>query len=388
MVGRKRQRQLLADALEQAIGERVCQLFTVLGSAGVGKSRLVNEFLAGLSPDVRVLRGRCLSYGRGITFWPIREMLLAAAGIGDDDTQADAHAKLSAMLPADEEADAGRILDRVAEAIGLAEGTADPDDTFRSVRRLFEALAHERPLVLVFDDVHWAEPSLLDLIEDIADWSREAPILLLCIGRQELLEVRPTWGGGKLAATTIQLEPLSVAESDELVVSLLGRADLDVEVRRRIAEAADGNPLFVEELLGMLIDDGWLVREDGGWSAARDLRRITVPPTIPGAACGTPRPPRTARAFRHRVWRRRGQGFPCQRRGGARPRSATVGRPGASDGPAAQGAAAAGSVRVQRRRGVSVPASPHSRRGLRGHAETGAGGTPRALRGLAGGRRR
>jgi class 3 adenylate cyclase/tetratricopeptide (TPR) repeat protein len=280
MVGRRRQRQLLADVLEQAIAERVCQLFTILGSAGVGKSRLVNEFLAGLEPDVRVLRGRCLSYGRGITFWPIREMLLEAAGIGDDDTMAEARAKLAGLLAADEETDAPRILDRVAEAIGLAEGTADPEETFRSVRRLFEALAREQPLVLVFDDVHWAEPSLLDLIEDIADWSRDAAILLLCIGRQELLEARPTWGGGKLAATTIQLEPLSVAESDELVVSLLGRADLDADVRRRIAEAADGNPLFVEELLGMLIDDGSLVRDNGSWSAARDLRRITVPPTI------------------------------------------------------------------------------------------------------------
>ena len=279
MVGRQRQRQLLADVLEQAIAERVCQMFTILGSAGVGKSRLVHEFLAGLDPEVRLLRGRCLSYGQGITFWPIREMLLEAAGIGEDDTAGEARAKL-ARLVSDEDAAVPRTLDRVAEAIGLAEGTADPEDTFRSVRRLFEGLARERPLVLVFDDVHWAEPSLLDLIEDIADWSRDAPILLLCVGRQELLEARPTWGGGKLAATTIQLEPLSATESDELVVGLLGQAALDPEVRRRIAEAADGNPLFVEELLGMLIDDGSLVRDNGSWRAMRDLRLITVPPTI------------------------------------------------------------------------------------------------------------
>ena len=279
MVGRQRQRQMLADGLEQAIAERVCVLFTILGSAGVGKSRLVHEFVAGLDPEVRLLRGRCLSYGQGITFWPIREMLLEAAAIDDDDSLAEARAKL-ARLVNEEEADAPRILDRVAEAIGLAEGTADPEDTFRSVRRLFEGLARERPLILLFDDVHWAEPSLLDLIEDITDWSRDAPILLLCVGRQDLLEARPTWGGGKLAATMIQLEPLSAAESDELVVGLLGRADLDPGVRQRIAEAADGNPLFVEELLGMLIDDGSLVRDNGSWSAVRDLRTITVPPTI------------------------------------------------------------------------------------------------------------
>ena len=280
MVGRSRQRQALADGLEQAIADRVCVLFTILGSAGVGKSRLVHEFLGGIAPDVRLLRGRCLSYGQGITFWPIREMVHEAAGIGDHNGPVQARERIAALLAKADESEGARIVDRVAEAIGLSEGAADPEQTFWAVRRLFEILAEERPLVLLLDDVHWAEPGLLDLVEHIADWSRDAPIFLLCVGRVELLEARPAWGGGKLAATMIQLEALNPAESDELVVGLLGRADLDPTVRHRIAEAADGNPLFVEELLGMLIDDGSLVRDNGSWVAARDLRRITVPPTI------------------------------------------------------------------------------------------------------------
>jgi len=280
MVGRVRQRQLLADAFGQATAERVCHLFTILGAAGVGKSRLVNEFLTGLDPNARILRGRCLSYGHGITFWPIREMVHEASGITDEDEPGTARDKIGAMLAATGADDATRIVERVAETIGLIEATPNPEETFLAVRHLFEALARERPLVLVFDDVHWAEPGLLDLVEHIADWSRDAPILLLCIGRHELLEARPAWGGGKLAATTLQLEALNPAESDELVVGLLGRAELEADVRHRIAEAADGNPLFVEELLAMLIDDGSLVRSNGSWAAARDLRKITVPPTI------------------------------------------------------------------------------------------------------------
>ncbi|MBA2632264.1 MAG: AAA family ATPase [Chloroflexi bacterium] len=282
MVGRVRQRHLLAEAFAGTIADRVCHLFTILGSAGVGKSRLVNEFLTNLPPDVRMLHGRCLSYGQGITFWPVREMVHQAAGIGDDDGPGEAREKIATLVAATGTGppDGERIVARVAETVGLGEGAPDPEETFWAVRRLFEALAHERPLVLVLDDVHWAEPSLLDLVEHIADWSRDAAIFLLCVGRQELLEIRPAWGGGKLAATTLQLEPLSSDESDELIINLLGHADLEPDLRRQITDAADGNPLFVEELLAMLIDDGSLVRSNGSWTAARDLRRITVPPTI------------------------------------------------------------------------------------------------------------
>ena len=278
MVGRGRQRRLLADAFGQAEAERACHLFTILGAPGVGKSRLVAEFLAGLEGEVTALRGRCLSYGQGITYWPIREMLHAAAGVTDDDATEVVRAKVGALLDGSD--DAERIADGLAGAIGLGGADVPSEEIAWAVRRLFETLARRRPLVVVFDDVHWAEPTLLDLIESIADWANDAPILLVCIGRHDLLDQRPQWGGGKLAATTIRLEPLTSDEAEELVGELVGNAKLDASVKHRIAEAADGNPLFVEELLAMLIDDGALVRQNGDWEAAADLATMAVPPTM------------------------------------------------------------------------------------------------------------
>src|SRR5262249_32694655 len=151
-------------------------LFTVLGSAGVGKSRLAGELGAGLGGEARVLSGRCLSYGEGITYWPLEELF--------------------------READAEEQLARALEP-GRAE------ETFLAVRRFLESLARERPLVCVLDDLHWAEPTFLDLVDHVADWSREAPIMLLCLARPELLEVRPAWGGGKVNASALLLEPLA-----------------------------------------------------------------------------------------------------------------------------------------------------------------------------------
>ncbi len=144
----------------------------------------------------------------------------------------------------------------------------------------FEALAAERPLVVVLDDLQWAQPPLLDLVEHIADWSRDAPILLIVLARQELLEVRPAWGGGKRSATSISLEPLDAEETAQLIDNLLGRADVPPTVFDRIRAAAEGNPLFVEELLEMLIDEGALARTNGNWTARRDLAALAVPPTI------------------------------------------------------------------------------------------------------------
>jgi tetratricopeptide (TPR) repeat protein len=141
-------------------------------------------------------------------------------------------------------------------------------------------MARNRPLVLVFDDVHWGEPTFLDLIEHMADWTRDAPILLIAMARAELLEKRPAWGGGKRWVTTMSLEPLSDVESEELVTSLLGRAELPTELRTQISHAAEGNPLFVEELLGKLIDDGFLVTSGDGWSASGDLRQLAIPASI------------------------------------------------------------------------------------------------------------
>ena len=230
LVGRVREQQRLRAAFEDVVSERVCHMFTLLGPAGVGKSRLTEEFLAVAGETADVLRSRCLHYGEDITYWPLVEILLAMG-----------------VEP--------------REVIG-----SSPADTQLAFRKLIEGRATTRPQILVLDDIQWAEPVFLDLIEHIADWSRDAPILLLCIARPELLELRPGWGGGKLNSTTILLEALSGEDCVLLISRLAGGAQLSDDVRDRILQAADGNPLFIEEMLAT-------VSEDGGAD-------IVVPPTI------------------------------------------------------------------------------------------------------------
>jgi predicted ATPase/DNA-binding SARP family transcriptional activator len=278
MVGRTRERRRLTDAFEQALVDRSCQLFTVLGLAGVGKSRLIQEFVLEIAGRARVASGRCLPYGEGITFWPLLEIVKELLGLGDADSPDEARAKVAAAF--DAERDADTLARRVAETIGLSEVSGAAEEGFAAVGALVEALAGKEPLVLVFDDVHWGEATLLDLVEHLADWTREAPVLLICVARPELLDVRPGWGGGKVNATTVLLEPLSDAECSQLIKNLIGQAELAGEVSSRIAEYAEGNPLFVEEMFSMLIDDGLLVRERDRWVATDDLSAVRVPPTI------------------------------------------------------------------------------------------------------------
>jgi tetratricopeptide (TPR) repeat protein len=278
MVGRGRPLRLLQDAFEAAAADRACHLVTVLGTAGVGKSRLAAELLAEVGGRATVLQGRCLPYGEGITYWPVTELLREAAGLTDADGPAAARAKLQAVLAGDER-DA-LVAERLAGLLGLAELSDGADELPWAVRRLLESLARDRPLVVLLDDLHWAEPTLLDLVEHVADWSRDAPILLCCLARPELLDARPGWGGGKFNASSLLLQPLGATDSERLVEHLLGRAMLAEAARRHIVETAEGNPLFVEELLGMLIDDGLLVRSDGGWAPTTDLSVVPVPTSI------------------------------------------------------------------------------------------------------------
>jgi class 3 adenylate cyclase/tetratricopeptide (TPR) repeat protein len=277
LVGRKKELSLLEHALERAVTDRTSQLFTLMGPAGVGKSRLVAEFLAGSAGESTVLRGRCLSYGEGITFFPLADVVHQAAGILDSDPPAIARSKLDAVLG--DAPDRERVAGLVAGLFGWAE-PGPTEDAFWAVRKLLEHLARDRPVVVVFDDIHWGEPTFLDLIEHLADWTRDAAVLVLCIARPELLEVRPGWSGGKMNATSILLEPLPGDDASQLVDNLLGRADIPQVARDRILEAAEGNPLFVEEMLAMLIDDGLLRFEDGAWRSVEDLANVTVPPTI------------------------------------------------------------------------------------------------------------
>ena len=276
MVGRTRERALLQQAFERTVSDRACQLFTVLGSAGAGKSRLVEEFLSDLE-DVRVMQGRCLAYGDGITFFPVTEAMKEALGLADFDDTSAVHERIHSAVAEDEHAE--EITANLSKLLGAGEGGA-PEETFWAIRRFLEARGRERPAVVVFDDIHWGEPTFLDLVEHVADWSRDASILLFCMARPDLLDERPAWAGGKTNATTISLAPLSDDECGELIEHLLGSSGLPIEVRDRITTVSEGNPLFVEEMLRMLIDDGLLVRGADGWMPVDSPEEVSVPPTI------------------------------------------------------------------------------------------------------------
>ena len=278
LVGRELELATLRHAYEEVAQERACRLVTLLGSAGVGKSRLVAEFTASLDDDATILRGRCLSYGEGITYWPIGEIVRSAAHIDETDTAESARAKIRARLEGQRDADL--LAARVAGAIGLSTDAAPQEEVSWAIRRFLEQLAQVRPLVVVIEDIHWAEPTLLDLLEHVAERSRDAPILLLCPARPELLDTRPGWGEGEVA-TTLLLEPLGADATGQLIAALPGGGGLPAAVEARISAAAEGNPLFVEELLGMLVDDGLLSQTaDGAWQAADELSEIRIPASI------------------------------------------------------------------------------------------------------------
>jgi class 3 adenylate cyclase/tetratricopeptide (TPR) repeat protein len=277
MVGRERQLAQLGQSFAAAVEDSSCQLFTVLGSAGVGKSRLVEEFLSSLDDGALVLRGRCLPYGEGITYYPVVEAIKQAAGLSDFDLPDVVEAKVCSVLEGEEHQD--QVCRHVAQVMGIADARGG-EETFWAIRRFFEATARDRPLVLVFDDIHWGEPTFLDLVEHIADWSRGSSILLLCMARADLLDARPGWGGGKLNAVSVSLEPLTDEQTGTLIASLVGSADLPPELTGRIAGTSEGNPLFLEEILGMLIDDG-LITYEGGLSVRADVvEEVVVPPSI------------------------------------------------------------------------------------------------------------
>ncbi len=274
MVGREHELAVLTQALDRAIELRRAQVVTVLGPAGVGKSRLLRELLARADGTVRPLHGRCLPYGDGITFWPLAEVIRDAAAIDEDDPREVAVAKLATL------AGNGPVAERLGAAIGLNDAAFPVAELFAAARTLLEALAFERPLVVMVDDIHWAEGTFLDLLRYLAD-AAEAPILLVCSSRKELLEEHPEWGEETDDVRAVTLEPLTEAESSLVLENLLG-SSLDQSVRSRITAAAEGNPLFVEQMLSMMIDDGVLRQQDGGgsWVATSDLGDVAIPPTI------------------------------------------------------------------------------------------------------------
>jgi tetratricopeptide (TPR) repeat protein len=250
LVGRDSELELLQNTYDRALRDRRAHLFTIFGEAGVGKSRLAHEFSQAME-GATVLSGRSLPYGEGVTYWPLAEMVKCAAGIADDDPLDVAIEKLRSFC--EDEV--------VADLLGLASGVLEAVQAERSqqeiawaAREWAQRVALEQPLVLVFEDIHWAEEPLLELIEHLVTWVREAPLLVITLARPELLDVRPGWGGGRLRATSIELEPLGPSESEELIDALGGT--LDPSERQAVLAKTEGNPLFVEETVRMLAEEG------------------------------------------------------------------------------------------------------------------------------------
>src|SRR5207247_2615367 len=251
-VGRLSELDLLENTLDRTIRDRRPHVFTVYGEPGVGKSRLIREFLAGVE-GTTILTGRALPYGEGVTYWPLAEMVKAAAGITDDDPMETAKQKLIECC-GDE---------AIAELLGLASGVMEAVEGERgapeiawAAREFADELADVQPLIMVFEDIHWAEEPLLELIDHLAQWVRERALLILCLARPELLDVRPGWGGGRIRSTAIELEALPRADSERLADALLEDAELPVNVRARLLDKTEGNPLYVEETVRMVLESG------------------------------------------------------------------------------------------------------------------------------------
>jgi class 3 adenylate cyclase/tetratricopeptide (TPR) repeat protein len=264
-VGRVAEMGLLDDAFRAVAAGRLARLVTVIGDAGVGKTRLISDFIASVEAEATVFRGRCLAYGDGITFWPLVEIVRSAARIGEDDSAEVARERIATLLPADEP-DRDAIVDRVAAAIGLSTSAHPVAELFWGVRKLLEAQAATRPVVILIDDIHSAEATFVNFLEHVVDSVRDAPILLLCSARPEVEDVHGEW----LASPTvgrIDLAPLRPADVEMMIEQLLAGVELADETRAKVIAAAEGNPLYIEQIVTMLRE-----RDPGG--------DVVVPPTI------------------------------------------------------------------------------------------------------------
>ncbi len=290
LVGRTRELELLDTTYARVRDESRPALLTVFGAAGIGKSRLVEDWIARNAHVALV--GRCLPYGEAITFWPVKQMLHADAGIAATAPREEVTAMIrAAVLRAFGQADADgdAVARRLSVVIGdLTAQEAIPDvqpgnlaEELRwAVRRYVEGRA-ESALVVVVEDLQWAEAGLLDLVEHLADWTR-APLLVVCLARPELLESRPGWGGGRTNATAMTLEPLSYEDTRTLIGGLLGIEHPPTQLVADVCPRADGNPLYVEEFLRTMIETARIARVEGQWLVTRGLPQMSAPPTLRG----------------------------------------------------------------------------------------------------------
>jgi class 3 adenylate cyclase len=295
MVGRDRELELLRSLYRRSAEEGQPNLVTIYGDPGVGKSRLVAEFVAwaeGLDPAPTVVRGRCLPYGDGVTYWPLAEILKGLANIRDTDATEIALERIQRLGADLITSEVATHPEKATAALAYSVGVEDPAFAFGAMeprevshkihgawRSLFSSLAGRAPVVAVIDDIHWADQVLLDLLEELAD-RVVGPVIFLCPARPELTERRPGWGGGKRNVSSVGLDPLTALESDQLVGLLLSVADLPPSVHERILERAEGNPFFLEEIVRHLIDEGVIVREGRRWRAASTIAEVQIPDTV------------------------------------------------------------------------------------------------------------
>ncbi len=275
LVGRERELGVVRDAFERARHERTPQLLTLVGVPGIGKSRLVYELHRIVDADPELItwrQGRCLAYGDGITLWALGEIVKAQAGVLEQDTPEDIATKVHQVVE-DTLAGSGdetRVEAHLLALLGLAGdaqlGGDRRNEAFAAWRRFLEGLAEQRPLVVVVEDIHWADESLLDFLDELVDWVTDVPLLVVATARPELLERRPGWGGGKLNATTLALSPLSDDQTAELIGRLLGRPLLAAEAQQTLLERAGGNPLYAEQFVELYTEQG----STDGAHASRD----------------------------------------------------------------------------------------------------------------------
>ena len=287
-IGRTHELALLKALYARATREGSAQLITVAGEPGVGKSRLVREFRAfvGWQPErARWRQGRCLPYGEGITFWALGEIVKSQAGILESDSPREASDKLAAAIGAiiEDPTERDWLKTRLALLVGAsapgAGGAAERSESFAAWRRFLEAVAADRPLVLVFEDVHWAGAALLEFVEYLVDWATTLPFLVVCTTRPELFERHPGWGGGKRDSTTISLAPLSREETSRLIAAHLPGVELPGETQIALLERAGGNPLYAGEFARMLADRGIVERQGQTMQVAAGAD-IPIPETV------------------------------------------------------------------------------------------------------------
>jgi class 3 adenylate cyclase len=287
LIGRDHELNLLRELFGRVERDAAVQLVTVVGEPGVGKSRLVWEFQRVVDdlPDLVYWRqGRCLPYGEGVTFWALGEIVKSHAGILENDPPEEAAAKLALAVSSvvDDEGERDWIRTRLEPLVGLGEEAqvTDREESFTAWRCFLESIASTNPLVLVVEDMHWADPAMLAFVEHLADWASGVRLFVLCTARPELYERDPSWGGGKRNHTAVSLSPLSPEETAQLIAALLDRTVLPAETQTALLVRAGGNPLYTEEFIRMLVDRGLLEQHGASWDLSSTGEEIPVPENV------------------------------------------------------------------------------------------------------------